>query len=46
MQEKLSAEGGQMSLNSDHLYNFSDWPKGTRAGGKLKLPPLFLSVPV
>lgn len=46
VQENLSAEEGQTSLNNAHLYNFSDVPKGTRAEGKFKLPPLFLSVPV
>lgn len=46
VQENLSALGGQMSLKNNHLYNFSDLPKGTRAEGKFKLPPLLLSVPV
>lgn len=45
VQENLSAEMGQTSLHNDHLYNFSDLPKGTRTEGKLKLPPLILSVP-
>lgn len=38
--------GALTSLNTEHLYNLSDLPKDTRAEGKFKLPPLFLSVPV